>query len=86
MIAEQRTMLESAARARCLSVLDLTDTYHQIQVKPTSETYNTINTPFGCLQDTSYAARRCKRPRNNDVKHDKDIWRYDQHLYLGLLG
>jgi transposase InsO family protein len=43
-------MLESAARARCLSVLDLTDAYHQIRVKPSSEKYNTINTPFGCYK------------------------------------
>lgn len=48
MIPEQRRMLESAARARCLSVLDLTDAYHQIRIKPNSEKYNTINTPFGC--------------------------------------
>jgi hypothetical protein len=40
-------MLEAAGRAKCLSVLDLTDAYHQIRIKPSSEKYNTINTPFG---------------------------------------
>jgi hypothetical protein len=50
MIPLQQTMLDAAGRARCLSVLDLTDAYHQIRIKPSSEKYNTINTPFGCYK------------------------------------
>jgi len=41
-------MLESAAQAKVLSFLDLTDAYHQIRIDPKLEKYNTINTPFGC--------------------------------------
>jgi hypothetical protein len=47
-IPEQRRMLESAAQAKFLSVLDLADAYHQIRIEPEYEQYNTINTPFGC--------------------------------------
>jgi hypothetical protein len=43
-------MLEAAGRARCSSVLDLMDAYHQIRIKPSLEKDNTINTPFGCYK------------------------------------
>jgi hypothetical protein len=36
-------MLESAAQAKCLSVLDLTDPYHQIRMDSEYEQYNTIS-------------------------------------------
>jgi hypothetical protein len=35
-------MLESAAQAKCLSVLDLADAYHQIRMDPEYDQYNTI--------------------------------------------
>jgi len=47
-IPEQRRMLESAAQAKVLSVLDQTDAYHQIRIDPEYEKYNTINALFGC--------------------------------------
>jgi hypothetical protein len=49
MIPLQQTILEAAETAKYLSVLDLTDAYHQIRIKPSSEKYNTINTLFGCF-------------------------------------
>jgi hypothetical protein len=39
----QRQMLEAAAQAKCLSVLDLADAYHQIRMDPEYEQYNTIS-------------------------------------------
>jgi hypothetical protein len=36
-------MLEAAAQAKCLSVLDLADAYHQIRMDPEYEKYNTIS-------------------------------------------
>ena len=42
-IPEQRRMLESAAHAKFLSVLDLADAYHQIRIEPGYEQYNTIS-------------------------------------------
>jgi hypothetical protein len=46
-IPDQRRMLDAAANARYLSVLDLTDAYHQIRIDPMHEQYNVINTPTG---------------------------------------
>jgi hypothetical protein len=39
----QRQMLETAAQAKCLSVLDLADVYHQIRMDLEYEQYNTIS-------------------------------------------
>jgi hypothetical protein len=39
----QWQMLESAAQAKCLSVLDLADVYHQIRMDPEFEQYNTTS-------------------------------------------
>jgi hypothetical protein len=39
----QRQMLEAAAQAKCLSVLDLADAYHKIRMDPDYEQYNTIS-------------------------------------------
>ena len=40
-------MLESAAHAKFLSVLDVANAYHQIRIEPGYEQYNTISTPRG---------------------------------------
>jgi hypothetical protein len=42
-ISLQRQMLESAAQAECLSVLDLADAYQQIRMDPEYKQYNTIS-------------------------------------------
>jgi hypothetical protein len=49
---DQVTIRENAAivsKTGCMSLVDLSNTYHQIRVEPDDEQYNNINTPFRCM-------------------------------------
>jgi predicted aspartyl protease len=62
---DQVTIRLNAAMASekgCVSLVDLSNAYHQIRVEPDDEQYNSINTPFGCMNVKVMLQGDCNAP------------------------
>ena len=89
-IPEQNTILNTVARARFPSKIDLTDAYFQTRVHPDDMKYNTIKTPFGGLttqvmmQGDLNAPGTFVRSMEDLFHHElsKNIWVYIDDIFV----
>jgi len=88
-IPEQNTILNSVARGRFRSKIDLSDAYFQTRVHPDVK-YNTIKTPFGGFTSQVMTQGDMNAPGTfvrtiEDLFHDelgKNIWVYIDYIFV----